>query len=65
MIRPAICLIFFSGLLLTQPWAAPFAKDTSQVISQAKTISAPQGADAVVLLDEQKYNIDAQGRITS
>lgn len=48
-----------------EPWAVPFARDTSRSVAAAKAVSAPDGADAIVLLDEQHYSIDPQGRTTA
>jgi len=35
------------------------------VLAAARAISGAKGADAVILLDEQRYSIDAKGRITT
>ncbi|MGJ5816128.1 DUF3857 domain-containing protein [Paludibaculum fermentans] len=47
------------------PWTVPFSKDTTRSVAAAKAVSAPDGADAIVLLDEQRYLIDPQGRTTA
>ena len=71
MIRPLILLLVATELALAhsgraaEPWTAPFVKDQSQLLVAAKAVSAPDGADAVVLLDEQRYSIDSAGRTTS
>ncbi len=48
-----------------EPWATPFAKDTTQILREARNTPGPDGADVVVLLDEQKYSIDSSGRMTT
>jgi tetratricopeptide (TPR) repeat protein/transglutaminase-like putative cysteine protease len=47
------------------PWDTPFARDTDHVLAAAKAVKATEGADAIVLLDEQKFAIDASGRMTT
>ncbi len=49
----------------TEPWAGPFAKDTARVLAAARATLGTDGADAVVLLDEQRYAVDSAGRIST
>jgi len=48
-----------------EPWDTPFAKDTTPFLSAAQAVPVSEGADVVVLLDEQKYTIDPAGRMTT
>lgn len=48
-----------------EPWNTPFAKDTAHILAAARATPVPEGADAIVLLDEQKYSIDSAGRMTT
>ena len=68
------CFVLMAGALaLTfaplacggDPWNVPFAGDPAQVLAAARAIHGPADSDTVVLLDEQRYTIDAGGRLSA
>lgn len=48
----------------SEPWSAPFAKDTARILQAANAVPAAADETVVVLLDTQQFHIDAQRRTT-
>jgi hypothetical protein len=65
--RYPILLILFTVIVhAAQPWDTPFAKDVRALLTAARAVSVPADSGGVIiLLDEQRYTIDAAGRIHS
>lgn len=51
--------------MAAEPWDAPFAKDTARILAAASAVAADADAAGVILLDEKRFSVDAQGRVTS
>jgi hypothetical protein len=57
-----VCLI--GGVASAQPWSTPFSKDITAIRQAASEIKTPEKDGVHVLLDEQRFVIDAAGRVT-
>jgi tetratricopeptide (TPR) repeat protein/transglutaminase-like putative cysteine protease len=49
----------------TEPWDLPFGSDAHTILQAARSISVPDDQSIVVLLEEHRYIIDENGRISS
>jgi tetratricopeptide (TPR) repeat protein/transglutaminase-like putative cysteine protease len=68
--RAALSVLFLLGIALPSggapaPWDREFASDVKGILESAKAAPAPADQSVVILLDEQRFSIDRQGRATS
>ena len=63
--RCSVFVIFISTLAAQQPWDTAFQPDAKRIIEAASGITAAEHPEAVVLLEEHRYTIHADGRVDS
>jgi hypothetical protein len=62
---PALLVVLTATVHAAQPWDQPFATDTRAILDQAKTVRRGENPAAMVLLDEHRHMVRADGRTES
>ena len=61
-VLPALVLALAATAQAAQPWDQPFAADTRAILDRAKAVSLGENPAAIVLLEEERHLIRADGR---
>jgi tetratricopeptide (TPR) repeat protein len=63
-IRLVACLgvVLATAANAAKPWDEPFAKDTNAILQAARAVTPPDNPAVVILLEEHRYAVHADGR---